>query len=65
MNALLQIVLPTLALIFLAGFLCLGWVNLKSWFCSSPTVGAIFRKLHQLLSENPLSNSVFTHHDHD
>lgn len=65
MNVLLQIVLPTLALILLAGFLYLGWLNLKNWFCSSPTVDAIFRKLHQLLSDHPLSNSVFTHHDHD
>lgn len=63
MNALLQFALPTLALITLAGFLYLGVCKLMNWFCFSPTVDAIFRKLHQLLSDHPLSNSVFTHYD--
>lgn len=63
MNNLLQFALPTLALILLAGFLYLGWLNFKNWFCTSPTIDALFRKIHNLLSENSLSDSVFTAHE--
>lgn len=65
MNNLLQFALPTLAALLLAGFLYLGWLNFKNWFCTSPTINALFRKIHKLLSDHPLSNSVFVHHDHD
>lgn len=65
MNNLLQFALPTLAALLLAGFLYLGWLNFKNWFCTSPTIDALFRKIHNLLSDHPLSNSVFVHHDHD
>lgn len=63
MNNLLQFALQTLAALLLAGFLYLGWLNFKNWFCTSPTIDALFRKIHKLLSENSLSDSVFTVHE--